>query len=131
MSTIAFATRAARAAVMFSILAWIPGSLIVPAAAAELLMIEQPGCPYCVRWDREVAPAYASSEEGKLAPLRRVNLRKGLPADIRFTAPVRFTPTFVLVDNGREKGRITGYIDNSMFWGLLTKLLNSKSMGIR
>jgi len=32
---------------------------------------------------------------------------------------VRFTPTFVVVDNGREIGRITGYSNDDAFWGLL------------
>lgn len=107
------------------------GGLLVaaPAVAAELLMFEQPGCAYCLRWDREVAPAYEKSEEGRKAPLRRVNLRGGMPPGVEFVSPVRFTPTFVLVHDGREIGRITGYIDNAMFWGLLTKLLNSSNLG--
>lgn len=103
--------------------------MAAPAVAAELVMFEQPGCAYCLRWDREVAPAYEKSEEGRKAPLRRVNLRGGMPAGVKFVSPVRFTPTFVLVHDGREIGRITGYIDNAMFWGLLTKLLNSSNLG--
>jgi thioredoxin-related protein len=38
------------------------------------------------------------------------------------TAPVRFTPTFVMVDNGREVGRITGYANDDTFWGLFGTL---------
>ena len=37
--------------------------------------------------------------------------------------PVRYTPTFVLVAEGRELGRITGYRDDAMFWGLLGAML--------
>ncbi|NGX99515.1 MAG: thioredoxin family protein, partial [Candidatus Afipia apatlaquensis] len=36
--------------------------------------------------------------------------------------PVRFTPTFIVVDNGREIGRITGYSNDNAFWGLLDAL---------
>ena len=38
---------------------------------------------------------------------------------IALASPVRYTPTFVVVDNGREVGRITGYINDDAFWGLL------------
>ncbi|MGL4291432.1 MAG: thioredoxin fold domain-containing protein [Phreatobacter sp.] len=92
-------------------------------AAAELVMFERSGCPWCARWDREVAPNYGATDEGKLAPLRRVNLDNGQPRDMALTLPVRFTPTFVLIDQGREVGRITGYMDEGMFWGLLAKMI--------
>jgi len=32
---------------------------------------------------------------------------------------VHFTPTFILVDDGREVGRIEGYPGEDFFWGLL------------
>ena len=37
--------------------------------------------------------------------------------------PERFTPVFVLIDNGREIGRIRGYPGEDHFWGLLGTLL--------
>ena len=91
--------------------------------AAELVMFERAGCPWCARWDAEVAPAYMKTEEGRAAPLRRHNLDQGQPKDIVLQSPVRYTPTFVLVDDGHEKGRITGYIDNGMFWGILKQMI--------
>ena len=90
--------------------------------AAELVMVERSGCPYCAQWDRDVAPVYQRSPEGQLAPLRRVSLDNGQP-QLALTAPVRFTPSFLLVDGDREIGRITGYVNDAMFWGLLDKLL--------
>ena len=105
------------AAIGFSGLA--PGE----ARSAELLMFERSGCPWCLRWDREVSATYPRTPEGALAPLRRVNLDQGQPTDVNLSLPVRFTPTFVLIDQGREVGRIIGYMDESTFWGLLTKLV--------
>ena len=93
------------------------------AGAAELLMFERSGCPYCLRWDQEIAPAYKLSNEGRIAPLRRHDLAHGQPKDIKLKSPVRFSPTFVLVDNKMEIGRVTGYIDNAMFWGMLAKMI--------
>ncbi|WP_299846713.1 hypothetical protein [uncultured Roseovarius sp.] len=90
--------------------------------ATELVMVEQDGCHWCERWDAEIAPAYPNTSEGKRAPLRRVDLRD-LPADIAFSSPPVFTPTFVLVDQGRELGRLEGYAGDEFFWFLLDKLL--------
>ena len=91
--------------------------------AAELVMFERRGCPYCARWNAEVAPAYVKTKEGQRAPLRRYDIDQGQPKDIALKTPVIYTPTFVLVEDGREAGRITGYIDNGMFWGTLTQLI--------
>jgi thioredoxin-related protein len=100
------------------------------AGAAELLMFERAGCPWCARWNREVAPAYLRSEEGAYAPLRRIDLdRENQPRDIAFKTPVRFTPTFVLVDQGREIGRLIGYIDAATFWGLYAKMVRDHREG--
>ncbi|MCG5236390.1 thioredoxin fold domain-containing protein [Xanthobacter oligotrophicus] len=94
----------------------------VPARASELVMFERKGCVYCLQFDRDVAPIYQKTEEGRRAPLRRVDLSGGVPADVALARPVRFTPTFVLVDEGREVGRITGYASDEAFWGLLGAL---------
>jgi protein-disulfide isomerase len=97
--------------------------LAAPAAAAELVMFEQPGCPWCAQWDREIAPKLPMTAEGRRAPLRRVNLRGGIPPGLDLIAGVRFTPTFVLVQNGREVGRITGYAGEHFFWEQLEGLV--------
>jgi hypothetical protein len=91
--------------------------------AAELIMFEQKGCVWCRRFDREVAPAYDKTAEGKRAPLRRVDIDKPQPQDLAFVRRERFTPVFVLVANGREFGRIRGYPGDTFFWGLLANML--------
>ncbi|MBS9479016.1 thioredoxin family protein [Ancylobacter radicis] len=93
-----------------------------PAKAAELLVFEQPGCVWCQRFDREIAPIYPETEEGRVAPLRRLDLGDDDAALATLAAPVRYTPTFVLVENGREVGRIPGYAGEEAFWGLLAEL---------
>lgn len=93
--------------------------------ARELLMFERKGCAYCLKFDHDVAPIYEKSDEGRRAPLRRVDLSRGAPGGVVLAAPVRFTPTFVLVDEGREVGRITGYASDEAFWGLLGSMTNT------
>lgn len=97
------------------------------AAPRELVMFVRPGCPWCVRWDREVAPIYPRTAEGRAAPLRRVDLSDA-GAESWLSAPVRYTPTFVLRaagqgHGGQEHGRITGYAGEDAFWGILGTLL--------
>ena len=80
-------------------------------------MFEQAGCVWCETFDREIAPVYAKTTEGQRAPLRRVNIDYPLPADLGFIAVERLAPLFVLVDKGREVGRIRGYPGEDHFWG--------------
>lgn len=94
-------------------------------AEVELLMFEQPGCIYCARWNDEVAPEYPLTQEGKIAPLRRLDLHAALPEDISILRPPVFTPTFVLVQDGKELGRIEGYPGEDFFWPLLADMLET------
>ena len=96
---------------------------VAPVRAAELLMIEKSSCPWCARWNEEVGVVYEKTEEGRRAPLRRLDIRGEFPEDVVFASRPRVTPTFVLVDGGQEIGRIEGYPGEDFFWGLLGKLL--------
>ena len=93
------------------------------ARAAELVMFEQAGCAWCEAFDREIAPVYGKTEEGQRAPLRRVDIAQNMPPDLAFLDVERLTPLFVLVEQGREIGRIRGYPGEDHFWGLLGVLM--------
>ena len=94
----------------------------VPAAAAELLMFEQDFCPWCEAWDAEIAETYPRTAEGKRLPLRRLDIAEPVPDGVALEQPVRFTPTFVVVVDGAEVARITGYTGEYQFWGLLGQI---------
>ncbi|MCP2217751.1 thioredoxin family protein [Bradyrhizobium elkanii] len=105
-------------------LAVLTTALVWPAhmQASELLMFERGGCVWCQRWDREIGPVYDKTAEAKLLPLRRITTESQAARSITLASPVHYTPTFVVVDNGREIGRITGYVNDDAFWGLLAAL---------
>ena len=111
------------AALLFTLL------LASTATAAELVMFEQKGCVWCQRFDRDIAPAYDKTAEGKRAPLRRVDIARPNPDDLAFIKRERFTPVFVLVDGGKEFGRIRGYPGDTFFWGLLATLIERLDRG--
>ncbi|MGA0534215.1 thioredoxin fold domain-containing protein [Hansschlegelia sp. KR7-227] len=104
--------------------AFVIGSQIASVAvrAAELVMFEQPGCVWCQRFEAEVAPGYGNADEGRLAPLRRIDIRAQDKAGFALANNVRITPTFVLVNDGREIGRLTGYPGRDFFWTELAEL---------
>ena len=96
-------------------------ALLWPATshAAELLMFERDGCVWCQRWHQAVGPTYDKTGEAERLPLRRLDIGKQNSSGVTLVSTVVYTPTFVVVDNGREIGRITGYINDDAFWGLL------------
>jgi thioredoxin-related protein len=100
-------------------------AMLAPAGAqtAELLMFESPGCPWCKRWHAEVGPGYPRSEEGKRAPLRIVPLERSSTGGVALASPVGASPTFVLVNQGKEVGRIVGYPGADFFWPMLAELI--------
>ena len=107
--------------------------LVLPLAARAdtfLLMAEEHGCPWCARWDEEISHIYPKTPEGRAAPLRRFDLHSGWPTDITFERPVRFTPTFVLVVDGVEKGRIEGYPGEDFFWPMLSILFERAKLDV-
>jgi hypothetical protein len=108
------------------IVAWgLPSTV---ASTAELYMFRRVGCPWCAAWDREIGPAYDKTEIGRRAPLRMVDIYGEHPP-IVLKARIIYTPTFVLVEKGREVGRIEGYPGNEFFWGLLEGLVQQLSPG--
>jgi len=94
---------------------------LLPSAvrAAELVMFDSAGCIYCQRWERAVGSVYDKTAEAKFLPLRRIDISRQSSSGVTLSEPVHYTPTFVVVDKGREVGRIEGFINDDSFWGLL------------
>lgn len=109
--------------------AWICAGLTVlaplDAARADLVLavFERMGCPYCEAWNRDIAPIWPKTPEGRVAPLRRVDLGHRLPDDIDLVSKPQFTPTFVLLRDGVEVARLEGYPGEDFFWGLIGQML--------
>tara|TARA_Y200000002_G_C22674937_1_gene661634 strand:+ start:942 stop:1355 length:414 start_codon:yes stop_codon:yes gene_type:complete len=94
--------------------------------AAELIMVEQQGCYYCLEWKDQLGHIYPKTPEGKYAPLKTIDITevdelKGLQRD------VIFTPTFVLMENEMELGRLEGYSSEDFFWELLEVILEKET----
>lgn len=90
------------------------------APGLQLLMVEETGCRFCLKWDKDVGTGYAASREGRTAPLKRI--RRDAP-ELAGLKPVVYTPTFILMREAMEIGRITGYPGAAFFWEELDDLI--------
>lgn len=108
------------------------GFSVTPAVAdspkVELIMFEKDGCPWCTAWHNEIGEAYPNTWEGRSAPLRQIDIHAPRPEDLAGVKSGRYTPTFVLLVDGVEKGRIRGYPGADFFWPLLDDILTEAGM---
>jgi hypothetical protein len=93
------------------------------AGDVRLLMFEEHGCYWCEKWDEEVSAIYPKTQEGRAAPLERINIHTSIPENISLNTQPVYTPTFVVVKDSSEIGRIEGYPGADFFWGLLGNVL--------
>ncbi len=95
-----------------------------PSRAAELVMFESDTCGWCELWHEEIGVVYAKTSEGRILPLRRVDVDDNRPADLTPVRRVVYTPTFVVMNDGREVGRILGYPGEDFFWPMLGQIID-------
>lgn len=102
----------------------------IAAAQSVLLMAEEEGCFWCAKWTKEIGPIYPKTAEGQTAPLMRYDVTGDTPAGVTLARPVHFTPTFILLQDGTETGRIEGYPGQDFFWGLLSQLFENANIDL-
>jgi hypothetical protein len=98
-------------------------SAVATVAETRLVMVEEHGCMWCARWNEEISGIYPKTPEGKAAPLLRMDIRAPRPEGLEFARSLHFTPTFVLMVDGKEVSRIEGYPGEDFFWGILKQML--------
>jgi hypothetical protein len=86
-----------------------------------LLMVEEPGCIWCARWNEDVGGEYPITPEGRAAPLVRPRSRPAPEGSPRLPPALH---AHLHRGAGRaEIGRIEGYPGEDFFWGLLGRIL--------
>lgn len=90
-------------------------------SAVQLLVVEAKGCAYCDVFREVVAPRYLASPRSARVPLRYVDVND-IDA-LGLEAPVTVVPTFLVLREKREIGRLAGYFGTENFFRVLDRLL--------
>lgn len=96
----------------------------LPAGARELVVFETDNCIYCGLMRRDVLPDYMKSQRAAEVPIRFVNVSHATPPEASLAEPLTVVPTIVLMDDGREVSRITGYAGPENFFHMVSHMLS-------
>ncbi|MFM9851044.1 MAG: hypothetical protein ACKVP3_28445 [Hyphomicrobiaceae bacterium] len=96
-----------------------------PAASAglEFLVLEVKSCHICVLVRTHILPQYERSTTARDAPMRFVDLNAVDEAKLGLAAPVTTVPTIVLMREGQEVARLTGYTGPQIFFQAVPEML--------
>lgn len=86
-------------------------------------MVTSDHCPWCEAFEEEVGQFYHLTPEARVYPMLRVEVDDQFPAEFDGITPAFFTPTFIFVENGKERGRIEGYPGQELFWWRMGEFL--------
>ncbi len=89
----------------------------------KLVMFETKNCNYCRIFTRDVLPDFQMSRLSFKVPFEDVDMDKEGIAGYNLKHPVVSTPTFTMMNRGKEIGRITGYLPKKKFFRAVRYLL--------
>jgi thioredoxin-related protein len=95
------------------------------ASNLQLVIMEAPGCTYCGIFRRDVLPSYEASERGKVLPVRFLDVNDAGASDLDLQSPVDIVPTFIVVKDKKEVGRIPGYVGPENFYHGINHLMST------
>ncbi len=94
------------------------------ASSLQLVVMEAPGCTYCGIFRRDVLPSYEASERAKELPVRFLDVNDTAVAELELQTSVNIVPTFIVVKDNKEIGRIPGYVGPEDFYHSINYLLS-------
>lgn len=97
----------------------------------RLLMVERRGCIWCAAFRREIAPGYATTPEGRRAPIVTVDIDGPWPDGLAIGGRPYLTPTFILLRDGQEISRLTGYPGPRHFYPMLSKMMREAGIAAK
>ena len=95
----------------------------LPASNLELIVMEAEGCTYCELFRRDVLPSYQASERAKDMPIRFLDINDAIPEALGLDSGIDIVPTFVVIKNHKEVGRIPGYMGPEYFFHSINHLV--------
>ncbi len=95
------------------------------ASNLELIVMEAPGCTYCELFRRDVLPSYQASERAKDMPIRFLDINDATAEALGLDSAIDIVPTFVVLKDHKEVGRIPGYVGPEFFFHSINHLISS------
>lgn len=95
-----------------------------PPSRLELLVIEVAGCTVCDLVRIHIQPAHEASPRARQLPLRYVDITSRDELTLGLKERVATVPTIVLMRDGREVDRISGYMGPEHFFVALGEMLD-------
>lgn len=89
----------------------------------EFLVLEVKSCHVCELVRAHILPQYERSATAREAPMRFVDLNAIDEAKLGLTSPVTTVPTIVLMREGQEVARLTGYTGPQIFLQAVPEML--------
>lgn len=93
------------------------------ASGLEIVVVEAPGCIYCHLFRRDVWPSYETSQRARSVPMRFLDLNAEAFATLDLDGPIESVPTVLVLQRGKEIGRIPGYVGPEFFFHSIDRLL--------
>ncbi len=89
----------------------------------KLVMFETKSCNYCKIFTRDVLPHFQMSRLSFKVPFQDVDIDKEGMGGYKLKYRIVSTPTFTMLNRGKEVGRITGYLPKKKFFRAVRYLL--------
>ena len=90
-----------------------------------MLMITDKNCLYCIIWEKQIGKIYPKTDIAKKFPLKRIEVKNFINYKKYDLKKTNITPTFILIKNTKEEGRIEGYTNPEMFWWQVDEIMDN------
>lgn len=97
---------------------------VAGATRLELLVMEVSNCGVCHLVRDHLQPAWERSPRAREVPMRYVDITSLDETTLGLASPVDTLPTIVLMRDGREVGRLSGYLGPELFFRAIGPLLD-------
>jgi hypothetical protein len=111
------------ASTAFHVRAALDGSAPAANEGVQLIVLEVKDCFACDLVRQHIQPAYARSPQSREVPLRYLDLNLVDAESLALAAPLTMVPTIVLMRNGQEVSRISGYTGPAIFFEAVERML--------
>ncbi|MGH3627494.1 MAG: thioredoxin domain-containing protein [Sciscionella sp.] len=91
--------------------------------STELLVFQVANCAVCDLVHTHIRPAYQRSAAATETPMRFIDVNSIDESSLGLAQPISIVPTIVLMREGREVDRLTGYTGTDIFFEALEGML--------